>query len=574
MKPLLKLCYQFGHLRYILIVATVKIMAIAFEVASLAALIPIIGQNQSGKFYAGLAELMQSFSADYFSNLTDIRLGFLSLFLGCAFFYICLQKLSEILAQDCSKNFTESVIFKLNKANASLSPEHARYVSPSNLEHFINSEATHITKGVVNIIDTTVHTIVLGVNLVGLLYFSSVALNLTLLFFCLFALSYLVFSKKIQKESYILLSTSRETLKQATRFYRRLPMSILHAQATFEEAELNKRFQLISESELKLTKTRSTVSFIFEVLGIGYIAIFLGYCIYQQLNLGAAILFLTLFYRFSPKILQIQKSLIQLKIAEEAISSFHSLTADAQNVPRPTRELDHIQLENITLNNVSYATKDKEVLSNISMNFSTGRSYAILGPSGSGKTSLIDILLGLKTPTKGSLQINRHQFDEFSKESFYSQVALVSAEDFIVDASIKENILMGREFDPYKMEQATRISKLDEIIQKQKDGINTVISKTGFSGSQGERQRLLIARAIYSSPRYLILDEATNNLDPKTENDILSSLTNSLEDACLIVITHRPESVNWTDYVVRLESGQVISCEQQNSVMPDSVLIQ
>lgn len=202
------------------------------------------------------------------------------------------------------------------------------------------------------------------------------------------------------------------------------------------------------------------------------------------------------------------------------------------------------------------------VLRNINLTIPEGKTTAIVGASGSGKTTLLKLLLGFYPPVEGEIRVGGALLGNFNSSFWRSQCGVVMQDGFIFSDTITENIAPGDDNpDRARMRQAVRVSNISEFIDSLPMGYNTKIGQEGSGISQGQRQRLLIARAVYKNPGYIFFDEATNSLDANNERVIMQNLQKYFKSAnsrTVIVVAHRLSTVKNADQIVVLDKGRII----------------
>lgn len=201
----------------------------------------------------------------------------------------------------------------------------------------------------------------------------------------------------------------------------------------------------------------------------------------------------------------------------------------------------------------------EKVLKNINLTIPSNKITAIVGTSGSGKTTLIKLLLGFYEPTEGEIFLNGIQLQKFSQREWRRKCGVVMQEGFIFSDSITNNIGVIDEYpDEEKIDTAVKTANIKEFIYGLPLGFETRIGNDGTGISTGQKQRILIARAIYKNPSYMFLDEATNSLDAKNEKVIMENLNTFFEGRTVIVVAHRLSTVKKADQIVVLEKGEII----------------
>ena len=215
----------------------------------------------------------------------------------------------------------------------------------------------------------------------------------------------------------------------------------------------------------------------------------------------------------------------------------------------------------IELKNINFAfDKNKALLKNISITINKGEMIGIIGNSGSGKTTLIDIMVGLVSPSKGSILVNDKILNKKELSKFQNQISYIPQDLFLIDDTLKNNIAIGiheNDIDLNKIDEAIKLSKLDELVNKLPDGINSFIGEKGSKISGGQKQRIALARSIYHQRKILVMDEATSALDNMTEKGIIKSLNDFKGDKTIIMIAHRMSSLEYCDRIYSIENGRI-----------------
>lgn len=207
-----------------------------------------------------------------------------------------------------------------------------------------------------------------------------------------------------------------------------------------------------------------------------------------------------------------------------------------------------------------YDGPDSElVLNNVSIDIPTGKQTAIVGTSGSGKTTLVKLLLGFYPALSGEIQLGVNRLEIYNLHRWREECGVVMQDGFIFSDSIARNIAPGVEvIDRNKLLEAARIANIAEFISTLPLGYNTKIGGEGHGLSQGQKQRILIARAVYKDPKYLFLDEATNALDANNEKVIMENLQEFIKGRTSVVVAHRLSTVKNADQIIVLEKGKVV----------------
>jgi ABC-type multidrug transport system fused ATPase/permease subunit len=216
-------------------------------------------------------------------------------------------------------------------------------------------------------------------------------------------------------------------------------------------------------------------------------------------------------------------------------------------------ELKHIFYQYPKANNYSIA--------DISLTIPKSSSVAFVGPSGAGKSTLVDVILGLLTPSKGSIYIDGVDI-QTNLSSWQQQIGYIPQSIYLSDDTIRRNIAFGvadEEIDDAQVWSALQAAQLEDVIDQLPERLDTLVGEQGIRLSGGQRQRIGIARALYHNPQVLVMDEATAALDNQTEREFVRALENLSSDKTLIMIAHRLSTVKNCDRLYFIDSGRVLN---------------
>ena len=202
---------------------------------------------------------------------------------------------------------------------------------------------------------------------------------------------------------------------------------------------------------------------------------------------------------------------------------------------------------------------NEPVLNDINIEIPEGKTTAIVGMSGSGKTTLLKLLLKFYPLDSGEIRVGNTKLETISHRIWRKNCGVVMQDGFIFSDNIARNIAVGEEMpDLERLEHAVKVANIHEYIESLPLGFNTKIGAQGNGISQGQRQRLLIARAVYKNPQYIFFDEATNALDANNEKVIMENLDAFFENRTVVVVAHRLSTVKNADNIIVLDKGEVI----------------
>jgi len=208
----------------------------------------------------------------------------------------------------------------------------------------------------------------------------------------------------------------------------------------------------------------------------------------------------------------------------------------------------------------SYEGADRDyVLDNISLVIPSGKVTAIVGASGSGKTTLVKLMMGFYQPNKGSIRMGGTPLDMINPHIWREAMGSVLQDGYLFSDTIAGNIALGDDqIDGERLHYAAHVANLMEVVEALPLGFATKIGMDGQGLSQGQRQRILIARAVYKNPRFLFFDEATNALDATNERRILDRLTTFLANKTAVIVAHRLSTVKEADHILVLDKGRIV----------------
>lgn len=254
------------------------------------------------------------------------------------------------------------------------------------------------------------------------------------------------------------------------------------------------------------------------------------------------------------------QSLQDAKISLERLNEINNKEEEMMSLDDKINTLPEdrtIKLENVCF---SYDGSERNyVLEDLNLAIPQDKVTAIVGASGSGKTTVIKLLLGFYNPVKGSIKVGGHLLKDINPHLWRQHAGTVMQEGFLFSDSIANNIAVGEEVvDKNKLQYAVETANIKEFVESLPLKYNSKIGMEGSGVSQGQKQRLLIARAIYKNPLYLFFDEATNALDANNERIILDNLNRFYQGKTVVIVAHRLSTVQKADNIVVMEAGKVI----------------
>lgn len=227
-------------------------------------------------------------------------------------------------------------------------------------------------------------------------------------------------------------------------------------------------------------------------------------------------------------------------------------------------KLDTVKLESfkkeIELKDITFAyNEDRNALDGLSVNFEKDKKYAIVGRSGSGKSTLLKLLLGYYDDFDGEIALDGYNYDKLDKNSINNQMSIIHQNVYMFDKTLKENIILGKDFNDEVLEKALENSGVSEFLRVLPKGVDSEIGENGNNLSGGQKQRVAIARSLIQNTPILLLDEGTSALDSKTAFEIEDTLLN-IEDLTVITVTHKliDSILKRYDEIIVMDNGNVV----------------
>jgi ATP-binding cassette subfamily B protein len=420
-----------------------------------------------------------------------------------------------------------------------------------------------LTSSSLNVLFSILNIIIMGAILA---YYN---LSILLIFFIGSALYFfwiLLFLKKREKLDYkrfAEISAEQSKVIELINGMQEIKLHNAEKQKRWSWEFIQARLFKISVTNLTLEQTQNIGSrFINELKNIIIIFLSVKLVIEGQITLGMMMAISSIVGTLNTPILQIVEFIREFqdaKIAVTRLSEIHDKEDETDNIEQKISEVPTNQ--DIHLNDVSfkYFGSENYVLKNLNLTIPSGKITAIVGSSGSGKTTLMKLLLKFYDPIAGTLQIGKTDLSKLNQNSWRDYVGTVMQEGYIFNDTIANNIALGIDYiDKDKLLYASEVANINEIVDSLPLGFNTKIGVEGVGLSTGQKQRILIARAVYKDPNMLLFDEATSALDANNEKSIMEKLNSFFFSKTVVIIAHRLSTVMNADNIVVLEKGSII----------------
>jgi len=282
-----------------------------------------------------------------------------------------------------------------------------------------------------------------------------------------------------------------------------------------------------------------------------------------QLTLGAMMAVQYIIGQLNSPIEQMLSFIQQLQDAKISLERLNEIRGMQDEEPLNKYFLNELpENKSISMHDLSFTypgAGNEPVLNSISLHIPEGKTTAIVGMSGSGKTTILKLLLRFYEHQLGDIKVGSTPLNQIGYRFWRGQCGIVMQDGFIFSDNIAKNIAVGEDRpDMKKLKHAINVANIQDFVENLPLGLNTKIGSEGNGISQGQRQRILIARAVYKNPEYIFFDEATNSLDANNERVIMENLKDFFKDKTVVIVAHRLSTVKNADNIIVLHKGMII----------------
>lgn len=304
-------------------------------------------------------------------------------------------------------------------------------------------------------------------------------------------------------------------------------------------------------------------------IGFVIIAAFGGYfSITGLISVGVISAFIVYAKQFSRPINEIAQVYGQLQTAIAGAERVFTILDEA-NEDNTGEELEKEEKAAVTFRNVCFSYDlENPVIKNFSLTVPTGKKVALVGATGSGKTTIVNLLMRFYDIDSGEIYINEQNIRDVARDTLRQNVAIVLQDTVLFSDTVRSNLKYGNNMaTDEQLEAAVEMSRCKDMIRHLPQGYDTVLTGSGANISQGQRQLLAIARAFVANPKILILDEATSNVDTRTEKAIQDAMQRIMQGRTSIVIAHRLSTIRDSDLIVVMDHGEIVESGNHETLL-------
>ena len=436
--------------------------------------------------------------------------------------------------------------------------EYYLQISQGDISKAIISEGQNISEGYLYFISAITYTFIAVTYLIACLIFVPNTF-LILLVYGIFAYRiYIFYSEKADYFGKNLSSITSNIGSWTSAIFNNLKYLRSISQDQIAKKESKEIFLKFTNSYEKARVASYKSKFITELLTIIFICLLIVFIILSGSNTSNLILSLSLFIRMTPKIYNAQSRLLD----SVAMSSWPKKHLEKIEIAKKFEEDNVINNKkfkfdgNIIFDSVSFNyPKSTTILKDINLSIKKNELIAITGKSGIGKSTLLDLLTGIIKPNKGNIYLSDMNIESININSWRQKIGIVMQQNFFKNDTISSNISLGRKINKKKIKECLLKSNAWDFVNKLPNGIEEPIFDRGIRFSGGERQKLALARALYTDPEILLLDEPTTGLDLYSEKELLSSINQIKGSMIIIIISHKKEVLNICEKVYEINNG-------------------
>lgn len=383
-----------------------------------------------------------------------------------------------------------------------------------------------------------------------------------------------IFRNRIRKDTKEYRLENEQLSSKLTTSLQMLTLTKAHGLIPTEEIEVDRRISSVTEAGLKLDKTHAKFGASSWVVSQLLSAACLFFCVALALNgiitAGEVVLFQSMFSSISSSVQSIIGSYPQLTTGKEAVHSLSEIVCaedlehDDGKMPVPKIE-GEIVFEKVCYH---YPNEEKEVVKDFDLHVKKGERIAVVGSSGSGKSTVMNLIIGLLSPTSGRILIDGVPLADMPMQKYRRFISVVPQNSILFSGSIRENITYGLpRYSEKALQRAVEDADIAEFLPSLPHGLDSQVGEHGDKLSGGQKQRISIARALIRNPRILIMDEATSALDNVAEYQVQKAIDRLVKERTTFIVAHRLSTIRNADRIVVMEEGRMVEVGTYEELM-------
>lgn len=326
-------------------------------------------------------------------------------------------------------------------------------------------------------------------------------------------------------------------------------------------AEFREAIESYTESSVKLSRNKAALQNGYDLAAaISLFAlIYVGFT-YSGLSLGALGIFLFAMFRLSPLASRLNSQIYDLEGNLSHLVRTQRFVEELDSRNESYGDLSIEEIRNVEFDEVHFSyTEDENVLNGVSFDVSKGEFIAFVGQSGAGKSTIVSLIARMYDPDRGTIRANRTQIGEYDLRKWREQIAVVRQQPFIFNDTLENNITIGkRDATRSEVKQVCEIAKVTEFLEELPNGYESRLGDDGVRLSGGQRQRIALARALLKDADFLVLDEATSDLDSNLEREVQESIESMDRNYGMIAIAHRLSTVQNANVIYTVDNGEIV----------------
>ncbi len=316
-----------------------------------------------------------------------------------------------------------------------------------------------------------------------------------------------------------------------------------------------------ADAEVAISRSEAAITNFYQLAAAVtiFVLIYVGF-VFSGLELGELGIFLIAMFQLAPRVSTLNSQLYSLEGALSHLVRTHEFLDRLDDRQESGGDRPVSSVEEITFDDVAFSyTDDEQVLDGISFDVARGEFVAFVGQSGAGKSTIVSLLARFYEPNTGDIRADGTPIEAFDLQGWRERIAVVRQRPFIFDDTLEGNLTVGnREATRQEVERVCEIAMVDEFLDDLPNGYDSQLGDDGVRLSGGQRQRIAVARALLTDADFLVLDEATSDLDSGIEADLQASIESMDREVGIIAIAHRLSTIQNTDRIYTLADGQIV----------------